>query len=159
LAAFLEIGWVERVLPKTIHEFKVIINKLQIKDDNDPGLFQNGELKLWVGVNGLWNSLAGGDLGNVNSYTSIGDGGIMTYPNNWFVVSVPEDGKIILRTTGYERDNADDYFGCGFSSAGTCKFMLLALDNNDISKISTMNTHLQIILVLVIILNKADILF
>ncbi len=144
--AVIAAGWDERQSTVGYKQLRVTIDKIKILHDHDP-LF-SGEWEMWVDVNGKYLKLPGlsdvddGDTINVNRVfapvfvknvktPSLGT----TSAAGTTSITGGQPNSVIIKTTGWESDAADDYFGCGrgFDHAGEihCLLVPASLDDND----------------------------
>lgn len=106
--------WFDPSGPPPTEEFRtlrVTFDSIKINEDHDWG---SGEWKnLWVGVNGKWIELSGpsGHYG----LNDVDDVEVKRFPTGSknVTVTVPENGELRIKTTGWESDN-DSYFGHGY---------------------------------------------
>jgi hypothetical protein len=89
----------------------VTFDSVKINEDHDYG---SGEWKkLWVGVNGRWIELSGpnGHYG----LEAADNGDLIRFPagSKTVTLTVPENGKLRIQSTGWEDDN-DGYYGHGY---------------------------------------------
>jgi hypothetical protein len=113
---------------------KVTFDSIQVYNDHDPFGSGSGEwYNLWVGVNGRWIELSGPsghyglndvDDGDVKVF-NLGATGGPEGGRKSVTLMVPEKGALKIRTTGWERDAVDDYFGRSVSLKPSL------LNNND----------------------------
>jgi hypothetical protein len=121
--------WIDttRALPSTegFRTLKVTFDSIKVNNDHDP--LASGEWnKLWVGVNGKWIELSG-PLGHFG-LDDVDDGDVKAFPAGIKSVTliVPQSGTLKIRTTGWETDPIDDYFG-----TRGCLCNPFLLDDND----------------------------
>lgn len=143
-AAVIAAGWEEKLNTAGYKQLRVTIDKIKILHDHDP--FFSGEWNLWVDVNGRYQKISGlgdvddGDTINVNlPFAPVFVKNLKTPTNTGTTTTSITGGQqpniVIIKTTGWESDAADDYFGCGrgFDHAGErhCLLVPAALDDND----------------------------
>jgi len=122
-------GWREQTPSQRYHELDVTFNSIVVRDDED--YFSEGEWKVWASVNGKWIELVGGpieDTQNHQDFDSFWSDDKLNLQHKTVHVTVPDNGKLTISTTGWESDSADDFFGKTQAYGG---LFLTAIDNNN----------------------------
>ena len=114
---------------------RVTFDSIHINKDHDDG---SAEWKnLWVGVNGKWIELSGPD--GHYGLQDADDGETFAFPadSKTVTVIVPENGELKIKTTGWESDGGDGYYGTQLINCNAipphCEIPIGAVtDNNQI---------------------------
>ncbi|MAG55088.1 MAG: hypothetical protein CMJ83_02235 [Planctomycetes bacterium] len=100
-AADIAVGWSEHVPTIAYRTIRITLDSIEILSDHD--VIASGEWNLWIRVNGDWSHVPG--LRDVDDDDVVKIGRVVD-------VIVPEDGQVVLQTTGWESDS-DSLMGVG----------------------------------------------
>jgi hypothetical protein len=123
--AIIAAGWRETTPSQRYRRLRVTFDSIKIHNDHDRVF--SGEWRLWVAVNGTWLDLAGPG----SPLNHIDDGDEMRFESKTVVTTILETRTLRIRTSGWESDAIDGYFGVRKTPLTMDLRDVLALDNND----------------------------